>query len=113
AASGTPGRAQQPRPGDPSYETLFYQNGPLRLEDYFFKPAGAGPFPLVVYNHGSRANQERVEWPVLFIAWILVLAGWSVRVPERRGYGKAEGATFTEEIGPSERGRRFVDRLAL
>ena len=115
AASGASGRAQQPpaRPDDPPYETLFYQNGPLRLEAYFFKPAGAGPFPLVVYNHGSRANEERVEWPVLFIARILVPAGYAVLVPERRGYGKSEGATFTDEIGASERGRRFVDRLAL
>lgn len=107
--------AQQQSPaapqGDPTYATIFYRNGPLSLESYLYKPAGDGPFPLVVYNHGSRANQERVEWPVLFIARVMVPAGYAVLVPERRGYGKSDGKTFTEEIGPDERGARFVDRM--
>jgi dienelactone hydrolase len=115
AALGTATQpAQQqppPRPDDPAYSTIFYRNGQLRLEAYFYKPAGDGPFPLIVYNHGSRANQERVEWPVLFIARVMVPAGYAVLVPERRGYGKSDGKTFTEDIGPNERGRRFVDRM--
>ena len=106
-----PAQAPQPRAGDPPHETLFYRSGDLNLEAYFFKPEGKGPFPLVVYNHGSRANQERLEWPVFFIARVLVPAGYAVLVPERRGYGKSEGTTFTEDIGPAERGQRFVDRL--
>ena len=104
-------QAPSPRPGDPTYETLFYRNGDLNLEAYFFKPQGTGPFPLVVYNHGSRTDEERMEWPVFFIARMLVPAGYAVLVPERRGYGKSEGPTFTEDIGPAERGQRFVDRL--
>ena len=106
-------QAPQPRPDDPPHETFFYKNGPLELEGYFFKPAGAGPFPLVVYNHGSRANQERLEWPVYYIARLVVPAGYALLVPERRGYGKSEGKTFTEDIGADERGQRFVDRLVL
>jgi dienelactone hydrolase len=105
-------QAPQPRPDDPPHETFFYQNGSLKLEAYFFKPQGAGPFPLVVYNHGSRANEERLEWPTYFIPRFLLPAGYAVLVPERRGYGKSEGATFTEDIGREERGQRFVDRLA-
>jgi dienelactone hydrolase len=112
-ATRTRGQQQtpQPRPDDPPHETLFYKNGGLTLEAYFFKPEGSGPFPLVVYNHGSRANQERVEWPAYYIARLLVPAGYAVLVPERRGYGKSDGATFAEEIGTAERGQRFVDRL--
>jgi len=106
-------QAPQPRPDDPPHETFVYKNGTLELEAYFFKPTGAGPFPLVVYNHGSRAGQERVEWPVYYMARLLVPAGYALLVPERRGYGKSDGKTFTEDIGPDERGQRFVDRLAL
>src|SRR5262245_12708434 len=95
---------------DPPYETLFYTSDGLRLEAYLFKPQGQGPFPLVVYNHGSRAGDERTERPFLFIAHFLVPAGYAVLVPERRGYGKSEGKTFAEEIG-SDRGPRFVARL--
>jgi dienelactone hydrolase len=104
-------RVPQPRPADPPHETFFYQNGPLKLQAYFFKPQGPGPFPLVVYNHGSRANEERIEWPVYFVARLLIPAGYALLVPERRGYGRSDGATFTEEIGPDERGKRFVDRM--
>jgi carboxymethylenebutenolidase len=104
--------AQQPRPDAPAYETRFYRNGSLKLEAYFFKPSGPGPWPLVVYNHGSRANQERTEYPVAFIAKIMVPAGYALLVPERRGYGKADGPTFAEEIPTTERGPRFVGRLA-
>jgi dienelactone hydrolase len=106
------GQAPQPPPADPPHSTIFYRNGNLNLEAYFYTPSGPGPFPLVVYNHGSRANQEKVEWPALYIARVLVPAGYAVLVPERRGYGQSDGKTFTEDIGPDERGQRFVDRLA-
>ncbi|HEU4778242.1 MAG TPA: hypothetical protein VFS58_00020, partial [Steroidobacteraceae bacterium] len=35
------------------HETLFYTHDGLKLEAYLYVPDGAGPFPLVVYNHGS------------------------------------------------------------
>jgi dienelactone hydrolase len=94
----------------PPHETVFYKSGTLNLEAYVYTPPGKGPFPLVVYNHGSRAGQERTEWPVAFIARWLVPEGLAVMVPERRGYGKSEGATFTDEIG-GDRGERFVQRM--
>ena len=73
-------------------------------------PDGAGPFPLVVYNHGSvPAAQEKDEWPAPYIARLLVPAGYALLVPERRGYGKSEGRSFAEEIG-QDRGPRFIAR---
>jgi dienelactone hydrolase len=95
---------------DPAHQTLYYKSGTLNIEAYFYKPDGAGPFPLVVYNHGSRPGEERVEWPVAFIARLLVPEGYAVIVPERRGYGKSDGKPFSEEIG-SDRGPAFVARL--
>ena len=107
--STTAAPASASEPGGPQYSTVFYTHDNLELEAYFFKPAGAGPFPVVVYNHGSRAGAERLERPMLFIAQVLVPAGYAVIVPERRGYGKSEGKTFDEEIG-GERGARFLGR---
>lgn len=102
--------AAQPAPATPAHETLFYTHDGLRLEAYLYKPDGAGRFPLVVYNHGSApAGQERAEWAAPFIARLFVPAGYAVLVPERRGYGKSEGAPFSEEIG-RDRGGRFVAR---
>ncbi|HEX2455274.1 MAG TPA: alpha/beta fold hydrolase [Vicinamibacterales bacterium] len=101
---------QTPAPPNPPHETFFYTSDGLRLEAYLYKPEGPGPFPLVVYNHGSRAGEERTERPIAFIARLLLPAGYAVLVPERRGYGKSEGKTFVEEIG-NDRGPRFVARL--
>jgi len=102
--------AQPAQPPSPPYETLFYSHDGLRLESYFFKPDGAGPFPLIVYNHGSApAGEEPREWPVQYIARIFVPAGYALLVPERRGYGKSEGLPFSKDIG-TDRGARFVHR---
>src|SRR5262245_46148649 len=105
-----PSAAQASTPADPEYSTFFYTNDKLKLEGYFYKPAGAGPFPVVVYNHGSRAGSERRELPMVYIARVMIPAGYAVIVPERRGYGKSEGQPFSEEIG-EDRGPRFVARL--
>ena len=94
----------------PYCSTFYYTHDNLRLEAYFFKPSGPGPYPLVLYNHGSRPGEERVEWPVLFIGRLLTSAGYAVLVPERRGYGKSEGTPFVDEIG-DDRGPRFMARL--
>ncbi len=85
--------------GTPPYTTFYYKNGDLNLEAYFYKPEGNGPFPLVVYNHGSRAGHVHEEIPWKAIAAILVSEGYAVVVPERRGYGKSDGPTFSQEVG--------------
>jgi dienelactone hydrolase len=106
AAQTTPPAPSQPLP----HETLFYQNDGLRLEAYLYLPAGEGPFPLVVYNHGSApAGQEGREFAASFIAQLLLPAGYAVLVPERRGYGKSEGLPFSQDVG-ADRGQRFVQR---
>jgi len=92
------------------YDTLFYTHDGLKLEAYLYKPEGAGPFPLIVYNHGSAvAGEEAKEWPAPYIARLFVPAGYAVLVPERRGYGKSDGVPFSKDIG-DDRGPRFVER---
>jgi dienelactone hydrolase len=41
---------------------------------------------------------------------LLTAAGYAVLVPERQGYGKSEGRTFTEDVG-ADRDARFITRL--
>lgn len=86
---------------NPPYTATFYTSGTLRIEAYLYKPGGAGPFPLVIYNHGNdRApGRERTELPNRFIGQLLTEAGYAVLVPERRGFGKSDGQTFAEEVG--------------
>jgi dienelactone hydrolase len=92
------------------YTTAFYQSGALRIEAYIYRPAGAGPFPVVIYSHGSRKGYEREERPMAFVGTALAQEGYLVVVPERRGYGKSDGKTFNEETG-TDVGPRMIARL--
>lgn len=94
----------------PTYETAFYPSGKLKIEAYVFKPEGVGPFPVVIYTHGSRPGHEREERPFAYVGELLARSGYVVVVPERRGYGKSDGATFGETVGEN-RGPRFVTRV--
>jgi len=80
---------------DAPYTELFYPSANLRIQAYLYKPAGAGPFPAVIYNHGSRAGRERQSQPVAHVGKLLTRAGYVVLVPERRGYGQSDGPVDT------------------
>lgn len=103
AHSQTSGKAQ-------TYETVFYPSGKLKIEAYVYKPEGPGPFPVVIYNHGSREGHEREERPFGYVGEMLARSGYVVIVPERRGYGKSDGPTFGQAVG-EDRGPRFVTRV--
>ena len=94
----------------PPYSTAFYSSGALHIEAYTYRPSGRGPFPVVVYSHGSRKGYEREERPMAFVGTMLAGQGYLVVVPERRGYGKSEGRTFTEEVG-TDVASRMIARL--
>ena len=108
----------QPVAEPQSYTEVFYYSGPLRIQAYLYRPPGNGPFPLVIYNHGSRENREGESRPFSYVGGILLQNGYAVLVPERRGYGRSDGLTYTEEMRQSI-GRRglaiespnFVGRL--
>jgi dienelactone hydrolase len=112
-----PARGQPVAEAQP-YTEVFYSSGPLRIQAYLYRPPGNGPFPLIIYNHGSRENRERESWPFSYVGRILLQSGYAVLVPERRGYGRSDGLTFSEEMRQSI-GRRgaavesphFVGRL--
>ncbi|MBV8538682.1 MAG: prolyl oligopeptidase family serine peptidase [Alphaproteobacteria bacterium] len=97
--------------GEPApYEEIFYASGKLRIQAYLYKPAGEGRFPVIVYNHGSRATQEHELRPSEYIGRAFTTAGYVVLVTERRGYGRSDGPTQLEEIG-NEQGPRLIARL--
>jgi dienelactone hydrolase len=111
AATAVVSTADAQPPSPLPYETRFYTHDGLRLEAYLYRPSGPGPFPLVVYSHGSApAGEEGKEWPAPFVARLLVPAGYAVLVPERRGYGKSEGSAFSADIG-ADRGHRYIARM--
>jgi len=68
-----------------------FASGNLKLYGHLFKPDGAGPFPAVVYNHGSAAgmaSQEAFE----ALGPVFVKRGWVFFGPYRRGQGLSAAA---------------------
>ena len=82
---------------DSTYTDVLYPSGGLRIQAYLYKPDGSSPFPIVIYNHGSRAGRERVPMPYPYIGKMLTRAGYVVLVPERRGYGTSDGPIWRSE----------------
>ena len=73
-----------------------FRNGSLWLEGYIFKPEGHGPFPVVVWNHGSEPRPG-AGGQFDGIARVFVPRGFVVFAPTRRGHDESDGAYITNE----------------
>jgi len=77
--------------------TPFVENGqPVSLEVVIYKPLGAGPFPAVMFNHGSTGNGDdpslfRLTYTNEGVARFFTERGWLVAFPQRRGRGSSDG----------------------
>jgi carboxymethylenebutenolidase len=67
------------------------------LQGYLYIPSGAGPFPAILWNHGSEPYPG---WqPVL--ARFYMSHGFVFFVPHRRGQGRSPGRYIMDEIHES------------
>jgi carboxymethylenebutenolidase len=72
-------------------ETVSFMSGDKVLHGLLYKPAGAGPFPTVLYNHGSAPgllNSQAFE----LIGPLFTARGWAFFAPYRRGQGLSSDA---------------------
>jgi carboxymethylenebutenolidase len=87
-----------------SSEIVPFPSGNLTLKGVLFKPEGAGPFPAVVYNHGSAAgmlSQEAFD----ALGPVFVRHRWVFFGPYRRGQGLSAqaGPYIGDEIDKAKR----------
>jgi carboxymethylenebutenolidase len=89
----------------PHAETVTYRAGAAPLRGLVYKPAGRGPFPAVLYNHGSApgfANNEAFD----AIAPVFVSRGFVFFAPYRRGQGlSADGGPYVMDVVSAARAR--------
>jgi dienelactone hydrolase len=76
----------------------------VTMEFRVYKPAGDGPFPTVVFNHGSTgrgSDPSLFTRPVDFhtVGEFFVKRGYALVMPSRRGRGNSEGL-YDEGFGP-------------
>jgi dienelactone hydrolase len=65
-----------------------FRSGSLTLHGFLHRPPGPGPFPAIVYNHGS----EPLPGPKPDQAAFFVAHGFVLFVPHRRGHGRSKDA---------------------
>lgn len=88
-------------------ERVTYLSDGLRLVGWVITPKRSGPFPLLVWNHGSNIGPDRVvrdtpTWTEDPSCWESLTDGaWILFLPEGRGYGGSEGPRPLEALaGP-------------
>jgi dienelactone hydrolase len=88
-------------------QDVMFPSGSLKLHGAIYRPSGPGPFPAVLYNHGSgpNANRDMPDLGKMFTA-----RGYVLFIPHRRGHGRSadQGALITTVLA-EERKTRGVD----
>lgn len=113
AAAGSPRPAT---PQAPIYhkQRVTYTNGSLRLVGYAYHPDGGGPFPTVIWNHGSEHNPG--AGPQFdSVAALFVPAGYAVFAPMRRGHSDSQGEWIQDAIHGTmtSQGEAVAERLMV
>jgi carboxymethylenebutenolidase len=92
-------------------ELIEFKSGDLDLRGFIWKPSGDGPFPAVLWNHGSEKSPGSVDTVALYF----VSKGYVFFVPHRRGQGRSPGPYIMDELSMTgsrlsdERGRREIE----
>ena len=74
-----------------------FKSGGLTLVGYAYHPNGNGPFPTVIWNHGSEKNPG--GGPQFdSVAAVFVPAGYAVFAPVRRGHSDSQGKYIVDTL---------------
>ena len=83
-------------------QKITLKSGELSLIGFLYRPDGEGPFPALIWNHGS---EQRPDAGAQFdsVASIFVPAGYVVFAPVRRGHGGSQGRYIVDDIRQERR----------
>jgi dienelactone hydrolase len=88
-------------------EEVTFPSGKLQLHGFLWKPEGKGPFPAVLWNHGS----EKLPGWRPELGRFYVEHGYVFFVPHRRGQGRSPGEYIDDLVAQAplqDRNRRMV-----
>jgi dienelactone hydrolase len=85
------------------------------LETTIFKPPGAGPFPLVIMNHGKDPGDPHLQKRDRFVVLSreFVKRGYAVMVPMRKGFAKSSGEYADFGCNMADNGYLQADDLQI
>lgn len=81
-------------------QPITYTSDGLRITGSLMKPPGNGPFPVVIYNHGSRTGREQLPQTPAGTPCPPFVRGrnWVYFFPDRRGFGLSEGPSLSSVL---------------
>jgi carboxymethylenebutenolidase len=84
----------------PAAEVISFPGDVLTLRGVLYKPQGTGPFPAIVYNHGSAKDSSAASDA---LGPLFASRGWVFFMPSRRGQGlsASAGPYIRDEIAES------------
>ncbi|HLJ28948.1 MAG TPA: prolyl oligopeptidase family serine peptidase [Candidatus Angelobacter sp.] len=92
----------------PTPHEVTFQSGKLQLHGFIYKPDGPGPFPAVLWNHGSeKLPGSRPELAAFYTSHSFVFF-----IPHRRGQGRSPGEYIQDLVmkaPPSQRAEKMVE----
>jgi carboxymethylenebutenolidase len=98
----------------PTPVEVTFSSGNLVLHGFLYKPEGHGPFPAVLWNHGS---ERRPGW-LPELAPIFLSRGYAFFIPHRRGHGRSPGDYVMDLLdrakqsgGPRARDKELVELM--
>jgi carboxymethylenebutenolidase len=102
-------------------QTVQFRSGNLQLKGFLWKPNGPGPFPAVVFNHGSGGPDAAhtagipITQAAERLAPVFVRRGYAFFFPFRRGQGlSADQAPFMQDVlqrEEAEKGKEAREHL--
>ena len=100
----------------PTPVEVTFPSGDLVLHGFLYKPQGDGPFPAVLWNHGS---ERRPGW-LPDLAPFFLANGYALFVPHRRGHGRSPGEYVMDQLeranqsgGSQARSRMLVELMEV
>src|SRR5437870_9902633 len=97
-------------PGAATPREVVFPSGGLELHGYLWEPSGRGPFPAVLYNHGS----EKLPGSKPVLGAFFTTQGFAFFVPHRRGQGLSPGPYISDIVAqapPAQQNQVVVDQL--
>src|ERR1700744_6140004 len=94
-------------------QTVFFSSGDKVLQGMVYRPSGPGPFPAVLYNHGSAPGMLSKQ-AFDSLGPVFVSHGWVLFGPFRRGQGlsAAAGPFIGDQMDAAEKKGGLSARIA-
>lgn len=94
--------------GQPEPEEVTFESNGLQLHGFLWRPSGNGPFPTILWNHGSEKRPG--SQPIL--AKFYTQNSYVFFSPHRRGQGRSPGNYIQDlvaEAAPWQRAKRMME----